>query len=287
MIRSRLYLINNSAHTTKRRTGYYNFPQLINGEIKQLTLGNIKHYCREIVFNRTVDRINPSSVGNRIILENTDCKLFFETTFFPPSIIRYGEIDSWYQIKDKEDLKFFEDLLSKILFNNSPVTIKRSKIGLKFKIQCNLESYSVSGLTWKLSLALLILRHPVLFMNDLLTLKDDEDYLEKINNPEFHREIKERLIDKMINSIDSRILPGINSIDGYSTGSYGVSYEGILLTATGLLFGEDFVDLYNTGIASHGWKIKRKSYWDSILELPSVKKSEFFQTEVFKLKKIS
>ena len=292
MIRSRLYLINQQAHTTKRRSGNsnYNFALLERGEIKQLTLGNIRHYCREIVFNRTVDRINTSSRYSQGIPENSSYKLFFETTFIPPGIARYvrSEVSSEdttikSKLEDKEDLRFFEELLSKILFNNSPVILKRVKEGLKFKIQCNLESYSVSGLTWKLSLALLILRHPVLFMKDLLTLKDSEDYIEKINNPEFHQEIKERLINKMIESIIKKD-PDFNYIDGYSAGSYGVSYEGILLAAVGLLYGDDYTDLINSGIASHGWTISKEEYWNTIMELPAVKESTVLLTEAFKLR---
>ena len=295
MIRSILYLIKEHAHTTKRRSGLYswNLSLLVSGEIKQLTLGSIKHYCREIVFNRTVDRINTSSRNSQGIPENSSYKLFFETTFLPPNTIRYGRADVSSddthiksKIEDKEDLRFFEELLSKILFNNSPIVLKRVKDGLKFKIQCNLKSYSVSGLTWKLSLALLILRHPVLFMKDLLTLKDNEDYLEKINNPEFHQEIKKRLINKMIESI-TKINPDFNYIDGYAISSYGVSYEGILLTAVGLLYGDDYTYLINSGIASHGWRICKKEYWDTIMELPAVKESTILLAEAFKLKKTS
>ena len=284
MTLAKLILVNKSK-VRRKATGLYNLPLLIRGEIKELCLGRANHSCREIILAHTfIDKNQSITIRTAYNLnapELSESKLFFDCLTHK-SMYQRGELDpTWEILKNKDDRIFFEKLFSVVIFNNSPITLKRINENLKFKVEIT-DSYSINGFKWKASLALLILRHPVLFMKDLLSLKDEISPL--LGSPESLQSNKLKFMETMLTSALTRCInTGRFDVDGYSS-EYGVSPEGMVETSIGLLFGDDFTPNNNSGIASHGESIYSASIYASLLKIPAIHNSPRYLSVVKNLR---
>jgi hypothetical protein len=264
-------MINKESKTDIRKIFYEETLEKFNlGEIKSLYRVSGNCTCREtllhqILTNNFISRHSPVVVNDK-----------YKFLIGIKVTTNEGK-DFWKIISDRKDEEFLEILMSKTVFNGTPICINKD-IGIVFQISPDFNKYGVKGLEWRLSLTLLILKYPTLFIKPILELKNNEEFIQSLQEDTkeniFKR--KEILALTMLRAIYIlKDMPDNSYIDKDSIHNSTITRESIIYTAIAIIFGEDFPKLSHNGVLTHGYHIRNKD------KLNYLNKFDFIKDEYY------
>lgn len=248
LLNAKLIVENNSLSKSRIRTHVHLF---LAGETKAYTLRTGSHHCREIILTGVLGRLITPNYPTTLFLENPNYRMYFCVTIHGQQRYSLPLTEGRWDFLGKDDLKFLEMVFSRMLFCNADVKIKRRK-NLSFKVQYKPSDISPQSFTWKNSLALLILRHPDLFIKHLITLKGNPEFILALDGN--LKLVKEMVSFNLLEAYyENLILKYQEIIDTCNTTTtYAITQDAMLYTVLGLMNARDKDITNNTGIASIG-----------------------------------